>query len=23
MNPIQEILAKKEIIVCAGAGGVG
>ena len=23
MNPIEEILAKKEIIVCAGAGGVG
>ena len=23
MNPIQEILAKKEIVVCAGAGGVG
>ena len=23
MNPIQEILAKKEIVVCAGSGGVG
>jgi anion-transporting ArsA/GET3 family ATPase len=23
MNPIQEILTKKEVIVCAGAGGVG
>ncbi|MGH2752997.1 MAG: ArsA family ATPase [Actinomycetota bacterium] len=23
MNPIQEILGKKEIVVCAGAGGVG
>jgi anion-transporting ArsA/GET3 family ATPase len=23
MNPIQEIISKKEIVVCAGAGGVG
>ena len=23
MNPISEILATKEVVVCAGAGGVG
>jgi anion-transporting ArsA/GET3 family ATPase len=23
VNPITEILSKKEIVVCAGAGGVG